>query len=167
MDVCLRKRDERDADFLLMLFGEVKTAELHAGSWPRQARERLMAQQFIAFEQSVQSRYPSSEDHVIVHASKRIGRLQINSDFQSIRVTNLSLLPAYRNKGIGSRILREIIREADATDREVLFEVDKVNPAVTLYRRLGFEACKEDTLKYVMRYAPSPDRSGEGDIPNV
>ena len=107
------------------------------------------------------------EDYIIVHDSERVGRLQINNDVQSIRVINLSLLPAYRNKGIGADILKGIIREADSTGREVLFEVDKVNPAATLYRRLGFEACKEDALKYVMRYAPSPGRSGEGDIPNV
>ncbi len=167
MNTCLRKRKGHDANFILTLFCEVKATELYADSWPQQIRERLVAQQFTAFEQSVQNRYPSSEDYIIVHDSERVGRLQINNDVQSIRVINLSLLPAYRNKGIGADILKGIIREADSTGREVLFEVDKVNPAATLYRRLGFEACKEDALKYVMRYAPSPGRSGEGDIPNV
>jgi len=162
MDIQLRRKDENDSDFLFKLFGEIKIAELNAGSWPQQMQDQLIQMQFTAFEQSVKNEYPFSEDYIILHDSERAGRLQINKEVDHIRVINISLLPAYRNKGIGSGILKKIIQEAESANKPVLLEVDKVNTAVNLYRRLRFEVYEENEIKYGMKYAPSPDQLGEG-----
>jgi GNAT superfamily N-acetyltransferase len=54
---------------------------------------------------------------------------------EEIPEVSIAVLPAYRGRGIGSRLLEELLRGADATS----LSCDPANPAWRLYRRLGFD----------------------------
>jgi ribosomal protein S18 acetylase RimI-like enzyme len=141
------------------LFGKIKNSELHLNAWPEQVTQQIIAMQFKAFEQSVINIFPENIDYLITYNEKKAGRLQLNKDNQEIRIINISLLAAFRNIGIGSSILQDIIKEANLKNKSTVLEVDKMNPAVNLYFRFGFKIFDENELKYTMKYNPYKSKS--------
>ena len=65
----------------------------------------------------------------------------------------ISLYPPFRGKGIGTRLMREMTSLLRAKGyKQVSLSVQKANPAVRLYRRLGFETVRETEEEYIMLY---------------
>ena len=70
-------------------------------------------------------------------------------DENTLDICNICLLPAYRGRGIGGELLREVI---DRSDRPVLtLQVFPNNPAIHLYSRLGFRETGRDERHIHMR----------------
>jgi ribosomal protein S18 acetylase RimI-like enzyme len=67
---------------------------------------------------------------------------------REIRIVDIALLPEYRGKGIGNGLLRDLLAEADADRESVTIHVERLNPALRLYERLGF-AVAEDKGVYL------------------
>ena len=67
-----------------------------------------------------------------------------------------------RGRGIGTRILNEIVAEARASGSAVRIYVEKFNPARRLYERLGFRVTEERGLHVLMANEP-----GEGPGPRI
>ncbi len=51
---------------------------------------------------------------------------------------SMALLPDWRGRGIGAQLLRRVLDETDAQGDAVSLSVSAENPAVRLYRRVGF-----------------------------
>lgn len=63
----------------------------------------------------------------------------------------VSVYPSFRAKGIGSRLMREMLRFLHDTDyMRVSLAVQKDNYAVEMYRKLGFGIVRENAEDYVM-----------------
>ncbi len=154
MDIQLKKKDESDDEFLFRLFGEIKIAELNLYTWPELIKNQLVSMQYNAYEQMIKNEYPNADDLVIVYNSEKAGRLQLYNNDASMRIINISLLPAFHSNGIGTKIIKDILAEADLKNKPVYLEVDKVNPAFNLYCKLGFVIYVQDEIKYSMRYIP-------------
>ena len=56
---------------------------------------------------------------------------------------DIALLPRYCNRGIGTRLLRELQSEAAAAGKPLRIHVERVNPALRLYERLGFRQIED------------------------
>lgn len=67
------------------------------------------------------------------------------------------VLPAYQNKGIGSLLIKALLADADSQEQQVILQVLKVNPARSLYERLGFLTYEETTTHFKMLRKPSSD----------
>ena len=55
-----------------------------------------------------------------------------------IRIVDIALLPDYCNRGIGTSLLRGLQSEAAAAGKPLRIHVERFNPALRLYERLGF-----------------------------
>ncbi len=55
-----------------------------------------------------------------------------------IRIVDIAIAPAFRGRGAGTAVLAGVIAEASATGKVVELHVETSNPALRLYRRLGF-----------------------------
>ena len=71
------------------------------------------------------------------------GRLYVARWEDEIRVMDIALLPEHRGAGIGTRLLRDLLDEAEASGKKVTVHVELNNPALTLYQRLGFRPVAE------------------------
>jgi ribosomal protein S18 acetylase RimI-like enzyme len=65
---------------------------------------------------------------------------------------DIALLPQYRNQGIGSTLLRELLADAARAGCAVSLKVENTNPAARLYERLGFQTVDEDGM-YALKVA--------------
>ena len=81
-----------------------------------------------------------------------VGRLRVVRTEALVELAGLQLLPAHQGKGIGTRIIRDLMAEAASSGRTFGLSVEKDNPrAQALYERLGLVVVGEDGDEYVMR----------------
>lgn len=69
-------------------------------------------------------------------------------------IAEIQVAAPYRNQGIGTRLLEEILARADAKGKPVTLKVIHGNPAEGLYRRLGFRVDAEGAMHRWMKYTP-------------
>ena len=72
-----------------------------------------------------------------------------------ILVIDISLLPEFRNQGIGSALLQGVLGEAAEANRAVRLSVMNGNPAQRLYQRLGFVQIGESGVCYSLEWRPN------------
>ncbi|MDH3282289.1 MAG: GNAT family N-acetyltransferase, partial [Gammaproteobacteria bacterium] len=71
-------------------------------------------------------------------------------------------LPQYCGRGIGSGLLGNIMHEAASAGLPVTIHVEKFNPALRLYGRLGFNVIEDKGVYFLMQYAADRSTSGHG-----
>ncbi|HTD51708.1 MAG TPA: GNAT family N-acetyltransferase, partial [Thermoanaerobaculia bacterium] len=73
---------------------------------------------------------------------------------KEIRLVDIALLPAFRGKGVGTRLLAELIAEAKGRGVPLTIHVELFNPARRLYDRLGFTPVEEHGVHVLMERRP-------------
>jgi GNAT superfamily N-acetyltransferase len=85
-----------------------------------------------------------------------IGWVQSMVEGDAVFPGQLFVAPAHQGRGVGTTIVQRLIEEAASDRRAVTLGVVKANPALRLYRRLGFCTTHEDDRKFYMRRDPDP-----------
>jgi ribosomal protein S18 acetylase RimI-like enzyme len=70
------------------------------------------------------------------------------------RVSQSQLLPEHQGKGIGTQLLQHVLASAGSAGLVVTLSALKINPAVRLYRRLGFTTHSESEKSVSMSFTP-------------
>ena len=117
--------------------------ELNFGPWD-EVQQRGFFERFFSV--------CKSRMFVITHNGANIGFYNYETNDNCYEIGNICIIPEYRNKGIGTAILQDILSENK--DREVHLQYFKQNPVGTLYERLGFERCGETNSHYKMIRMP-------------
>lgn len=115
------------------------------GSWDRAVVTRRFANAY--------SQYPSK---VIRVEDRDIGWLQVSRNDEKLHLHQVHLLRRYRNRGIGTQLVRAVMRLAQAQGLPLTLNVIRGNPATRLYLRLGFRVVGEDTELVRMRWDAAP-----------
>ena len=84
-----------------------------------------------------------------------IGLLKVIRSPTEWRVSQIQLLPEHQGKGIGTQLLQEVLDGARAAGLVVNLSTLKINPAVRLYRRLGFTIDSESEKSVSMTVNPT------------
>jgi ribosomal protein S18 acetylase RimI-like enzyme len=132
-----------DMQFLCALYRSTREAELSRVPWSEAEKQRFIQMQFDAQHAHYQAHYPKAEWLVIERDGAPIGRLYLETWESEIRIIDIALMPQARGQGLGAAILRDLMDEARALGRSVGIHVEKTNPAMTLYRRLGFRPVED------------------------
>ena len=69
---------------------------------------------------------------------------------------DIALLPEYRNSGIGTQLLRELLEEAQLTNKKIVIHVENFNPAYHWYLKLGFKQIEDKGVYQYMEWYPDP-----------
>ncbi len=149
-----------DTAFLRMLYRTTREPELAHAPWSEQQKAAFCDMQFMAQTHSFDITYPDAERLVIRVGDFSAGRL-IKSAADGLTLVDIALLPEFRNRGLGTAILRLLQDEADAMAAPLRLSVVKSNRALALYRRLGFAVTGEGTFHYSMQWpAPASRQNG-------
>ncbi len=93
-----------------------------------------------------------STTSVVTAYGADVGRLRVVRTAGLVELAGLQLLPAHQGKGIGTRIVRDLMAEAAAIGCGFGLSVEKDNPrAQALYERLGLVVVGEDGAEWVLR----------------
>jgi ribosomal protein S18 acetylase RimI-like enzyme len=122
----------------------------------RAAMEDYVARTWGAWDDAWQRRH--FEEHwpgvrlAIEAATELAGFLDLDEQGASIHVVNIEIRPESQRNGIGSALLRAIQQRAEIKGVPVTLQVLKVNPARSLYERLGFKLTGETETHHQMAW---------------
>jgi len=154
----LRHTTDDDLPFLAEVYASTRQEELSVVPWTDEQKAAFLRSQFECQHQYYRQYYPDCE-FLIVEKQRGstpapIGRLYVDRWPDQIRLVDIALLPPYRGAGFGSALLRSILAEGEASQRPVTIHVEANNPAMTLYRRLGFQHVDSNGVYFLMRWTP-------------
>ena len=150
----LRPATDGDYDFMRRLYASTREAEMAHFPFDEAQKRAFLDQQFAAQFAHYGIHYPTCERNIIERDGVAVGRLWIDEWRDQIRLVDIALMPECRGVGIGSALLRQVMARGAAADKPVTIHVEAYNPALTLYRRLGFEHVDTNGVYFLMRWTP-------------
>jgi ribosomal protein S18 acetylase RimI-like enzyme len=148
----LRPVAEADRDFLRDLYASTREQELDQVGWADGAREAFVEHQFDAQDRHYRANYPGATLDMVELDGEPAGRLYVHRGENDIRIMDIALAPAFRRRGIGTRLIEELIAEAGSSGRALSIHVELQNPARSLYDRLGFVGAGEHGVYVLMEW---------------
>jgi len=79
-----------------------------------------------------------------------IGLLKVDRQHDNIDLIQIQITPNYQGKGVGRKILNDLIKEAIETEKSITLSVLKTNQAKKLYLNVGFKIVGETDNSYLM-----------------
>jgi ribosomal protein S18 acetylase RimI-like enzyme len=152
--IALRAATADDLPFLGRLYRDTRRLELEGWGWPQEQREWFLQMQFDARQRSYEAAYPNAEDRIVCIQDVPAGRLLLNREPAGLQLIDLALLEEFRNQGLGTELLRRLQRECERERIALCLQVLTANPAMRLYRRLGFEQVSADPVHARMEWLP-------------
>src|SRR5215208_2895491 len=144
MAVTLRPVAPEDQEFLLRVYASTRAEELAQVAWSAEQKAAFVAHQFAAQSAHYAEHYKGMTSDLILVDAAPAGRLLVARWPKEIRIVDVTLLPEFRGGGAGTRLLRDLIDEAAAARKRLSIHVEVHNPAMTLYRRLGFQPAADE-----------------------
>src|SRR5262249_48765737 len=154
MTVSFRPIRPDDEAFLYEVYASTRTEELALVDWDDAHKAAFLHMQCAAQHQFYQERYTKTDLLLMLRDAVPVGHLSIARWQDEIRMVDIALLPPSRNGGIGSAILRDLLAEAAAAHQPVRIHVEKFNPALRLYERLGFVSIEDKGVYLFMEWSP-------------
>lgn len=152
----LRAETEADLPFLRRLYVSTRWQELApVVDWTDAQKVAFLDSQFAAQRHHYRTCYASTFWGVLERAGTPAGRLYLDRQATTLLIVDVSLLPDWRGRGIGTALLHAVAVEAHPAGRSVTISVEKFNPAQRLYRRLGFRETADDGMYWAMEW-PAP-----------
>lgn len=155
MNVTLRPITDADRGFLHRLYATTREDELKPVPWTPEQKAEFVRHQFEAQHQFWQENYKDTSWDLILLDGQPAGRLYVARWADDIRIVDIALMPEHRGGGLGTRLLREILAEGDASGRKVSIHVEVYNPARRLYERLGFVQAGDRGVYLLMERPPA------------
>ena len=154
MTVAFRPIRPGDEPFLSQVYASTRLDELAVTDWTDEQKAAFLQMQFAAQHTFYQENYTSTDFLIVLQDDIPVGRLYVARWKDEIRIVDIALLPAYRRTGIGTAMLRDLLTEADAAGKPVRIHVERDNPALRLYQRLGFVMIEDKGVYLFMEWRP-------------
>lgn len=155
MNLNFRSIQEKDFPFLKKVYRSTRENELDMTDWSEEQKSGFIDFQFNAQHAYYMNVYKDAEFQIIESGSADIGRLYLWETEHQIRIVDIAILPEHRGKGIGSKILSDLIRQSELSGKKLNIHVEHFNPALRLYERLGFKKTDDTGVYLFMERTPA------------
>ncbi len=147
----LREATPEDEQFLFDVYASTREEELEGLGWDADQKRDFIKMQFLARERS----YPRVDDRIIVLNGRPIGRMLVDRSDAEILLRDIALLAQYRNRGVGTILIHDLMKEATVSGKTIYLHVLVTSAAVRLYERLGFSRAGEEAAYLEMMWVPA------------
>jgi ribosomal protein S18 acetylase RimI-like enzyme len=151
----LRPVTPDDDAFLRKLYRSTRVDELAPLGWSDAQLDAFCNSQFDAQTRGYRDMFPDGQFLVICAADAPVGRLTKARVDAGLYLADIALLPAFRNRGWGTALLRDLQDEASRAGVPLLADVEVDTAAPNLYRRLGFVTTGVDGVRFSMVWTPT------------
>jgi ribosomal protein S18 acetylase RimI-like enzyme len=140
LPVSRRLATEDDVPFLLTLREQTMDGHFRA-SGAEPSREQHLERVRVRFECA----------QIIEHEGRPAGLFKVARDGLDWQLIQIQLAPELQGRGIGERLITELIADARRAGAALSLHVLHANPARRLYERLGFRVVADGEHEYLMR----------------
>ncbi len=155
-DITFRPSQDDDLLLLYQVYASTRMDELSLLDWTPRQIEDFLTMQFNVQHTFYHDRFTDASFDIIVYKGVDVGRLYLEKRKDEIRIIDIALLNAHRNKGVGGAIMRDIQARAAEAGLAVRINVERNNPALTLYHRLGFKQIEDGDVYLLMEWTAEP-----------
>jgi ribosomal protein S18 acetylase RimI-like enzyme len=148
---------DADLPFMFGLYASTRAQEVAATGWPPEAQLQFLWGQFQAQHHHYTTYYPKAEWLVVEHEGGAVGRLYVEEWPSQFRIIDIALVPEAQGQGFGSALLEDLFAGARAASKPVSIHVEKNNPAMRLYERLGFAKAEDKGVYDLLEWRPEAD----------
>jgi len=150
-NLVLRETTPEDEQFLFDVYASTRQEELEGLGWDDNQKRDFIKMQFLARERS----YPRVGDRIIVLNGRPIGRMLVDRNDAEILLRDIALLTQYRNRGLGTILIYDLMKEASVSGKAIRLHVLATSAAVRLYDRLGFSKTGAEAAYLEMKWLPA------------
>lgn len=150
--ITLRPVQPEDDPFLLEVYASTRADEMALVPWNEEQRLAFVSSQFAAQQSYYAEKYPDAEHSIIVKNGKDVGRLYLARLPEELHIADITVVPAERNGGVGSFLLKELIEEARESEKTMTIYVEIYNPSRRLFERLGFSTVEEQGMHLLLHW---------------
>ena len=97
-----------------------------------------------------EKKWDPSKYQIVVSEGQDVGLVSVRVEEDHIFLVEIQIDPEFQNRGLGTRILRDLIAEAEARGLPLRLRVLHQNRAKNLYSRLGFSRTGETHTHILM-----------------
>ena len=152
--ITLRPVGPDDHDFLVAVYASTRAEELALVPWTIEQQQAFVGSQFAAQQDHYAKKYPTASHDIIMSDDRPVGRLYVARLDQEIRIIDITLLPAERNAGIGSYLIKQLLDEANHSGKMTRIYVEEFNPSLRLFERLGFSPTEQQGIHLLLQCNP-------------
>lgn len=143
--VTLREATPEDLPFLYDVAVRAMRPVLQASNKPDPT--------FEEYKERYKEKSESETIQIIQYEGGDVGRLRVVRTKESIYIGGFQILPEFQSIGIGSEVMKNLMKESDETKIPILLEVSNSNPkAKAFYDRLGFKFVGSEKNESVLEY---------------
>jgi GNAT superfamily N-acetyltransferase len=150
----LRPIRPEDEPFLQRVYASSREEELKQVDWDEQQKDHFLRMQFEAQHSHYTEHFPDADFQLVLKGDEAIGRLYVDRRSDEIRIIDIALLPGFQGEGTGSGLLEALLDEARQMDLPLRIHVEKFNPALRWYERLGFRQIEDKGMYLFMEWTP-------------
>lgn len=144
-----------DHAFLLEVYGSTRVEEMALVPWSADQQQAFIKMQFAGQQEHYQNTFPAASHEVILLSGRPVGRLYVARMEDEIRIVDITLMPAERNAGIGTFLLKRLLDEAASAGKVVRIYVEEFNPSLRLFERLNFKPVEQQGFHVLLGWFPT------------
>jgi ribosomal protein S18 acetylase RimI-like enzyme len=162
--ISFRPIADTDQPFLRELYASTRAQDMAVVPWTAAEKQVFLDQQFEAQHRYYREQFANARFDLVLDDGSPIGRLYLDRRELEHRLIDIALVPEARGRGIGARLMRDVMEAAASEGKMVRIHVEHNNPAIHLYTRLGFEKVEDQGVYELMewRAAVPAAAGGEG-----
>jgi GNAT superfamily N-acetyltransferase len=153
-NVSLRAVTAADRELLLRIYASARAREMELVAWSAAEKSAFLEQQFDLQDHHYRTGFEGAEFSIIVIDGTGAGRMIVHRGPHWIELMDITLLEPWRNQGIGTGMIRELMAEAAGCGKSLRLWVEQFNPALRLYNRLGFVHASDHGVHMELVYRP-------------
>ena len=152
--ISFRPITDADLAFLAELYASTRADEMASVPWSQEEKDSFLKMQFDAQHTFYSEQFPDASFDLVLENGEPIGRLYIDRREEEHRLIDIALLPEHRGKGLGGRLMDDVLADAAGAGKMVRIHVEQNNPAMRLYKRLGFRKIEDQGVYDLMEWRP-------------
>jgi GNAT superfamily N-acetyltransferase len=153
----LRPASAADEQFLLEVYATTRSEEMALVPWSEDQKKSFVSAQFQAQQDHYQKTYPDARHDVILLDGHAVGRLYVARLETEIRIVDVTLMPNYRKRGIGSALLRDLKEQANELRLPLRIYVETFNPSFLFFTHRGFVSGEQQGIHVLMEWSSQRD----------
>jgi ribosomal protein S18 acetylase RimI-like enzyme len=137
LGLTLRPATESDQALLAAIYATTRDEELRHAPWSEAQKRAFTDSQSQHQELHYALHYPAAE-RLVIERDAPIGRIYVDTSAASVLLMEVTLLPEFRGRSIGTTLMTVFLAYADGLGRQASLHVEAQNPARRMYERMGF-----------------------------